>query len=182
MVEDLRGYIGLGSNLGDRLRHLQYAAARLATSPGFKLLRASGVYESPAQGFDSPHAFLNAVVEIGWQGEPLELGERLLQIERLGGREREPAPSAGAVAKSYADRTLDLDILWLHGIESMEPRLLLPHPRALSRAFVLLPWEELAPELELRGATIAQWAARLPLAERLSTKRVAGAEWAAPPR
>jgi 2-amino-4-hydroxy-6-hydroxymethyldihydropteridine diphosphokinase len=156
------GYIGLGSNLGDRQGYIARALTLLADVPGLDVLRTSRSYESPPWGYSSAHAFLNAVAEISWAGTPEELLEHCRAIERQCGRERpedEPPPHGAAI---YADRTLDLDILWLKGAELATARLTLPHPQAQLRAFVLVPWCELAPELMLHGKTLAMWLKLLP--------------------
>lgn len=179
MGEVLQGYVSLGSNLGHRLGHLQAAASRLAQTPGLMLRRLSSVYESPAWGFDSPFPFYNAVVEVVWANEPLMLVEILQAIETVGGRQRSQPGPAGVhdPLPRYTDRPIDLDVLWLAGVESAEPRLLLPHPRALQRAFVLVPWAELAPGLEVRGAPLLEWLAGLPLSEVEATRRVLDPDW-----
>jgi 2-amino-4-hydroxy-6-hydroxymethyldihydropteridine diphosphokinase len=154
------GYIGLGSNLGDRLGNLRRAVSALGKTPGFALLRASGVYESPPWGYRSANAYLNAVIEIAWAGGAEGLVQRLLQVEQAGSRTRAREARAG-----YADRSIDLDLLWLGGLRLTQPGLNLPHPRAHLRVFVLKPWLELAPELELHGKRLAHWLALLPREE-----------------
>jgi 2-amino-4-hydroxy-6-hydroxymethyldihydropteridine diphosphokinase len=176
--EVLQGFIALGANLGDRLGQLQAAVARMAQTPGLLVVRVSSIYESPAWGFDSPHPFYNAVAEVVWANEPLMLLDVLQAIEALGGRERPSMPRrADAPRPQYADRTIDLDMLWLAGLDSAEPRLLLPHPQALNRAFVLLPWLELAPQLEVRGQALMEWVAQLPLKDLEAVKRVLEQDW-----
>jgi len=171
------GYIGLGSNLGDRQGYIARALTLLAAVPGLRVLRVSRIYESPAWGYSSAHPFLNAVAEIRWSGTPQELLEHCRAIERQCGRQRptDEIPShredagthadAAAPALAYADRTLDLDILWLQDVKLESPRLTLPHPQAQLRAFVLVPWCELAPELKLHGQSIAAWLKLLPREE-----------------
>lgn len=154
------GYIGLGSNLGDRLGNLRRATVALGKTPGLALLRTSSVYESPPWGYSSANAYLNAVIEVDWAGSAEGLVQRLLQVERGGGRVRVPNTRGG-----HADRSIDLDLLWLDGLQLGQPGISLPHPRAHLRAFVLKPWLELAPELELRGKPLADWLALLPQEE-----------------
>jgi 2-amino-4-hydroxy-6-hydroxymethyldihydropteridine diphosphokinase len=156
----LHGYLGLGSNLGDRMANLRGAAARLE-SRGVFITGRSGIYESPSWGYASINRFYNAVIEVKWQGTPLELQFQADQIERDMWRIRKHNPPG----KGYEDRTIDIDFLWFDGVESNHPNLTVPHPLAHQRAFVLVPWCELAPELLLRERTLRQWLATLPRQE-----------------
>jgi 2-amino-4-hydroxy-6-hydroxymethyldihydropteridine diphosphokinase len=127
--------IALGSNLGDRERHLREASARLAA---FVLnLRLSSFHETEPVGVGPQPVFLNAAAV----GETrLEAGELLLQllaIERALGRER---------AYAGAPRTIDLDLILYDAHVIDEPGLVVPHPRFRERRFVLAPLMELAPE------------------------------------
>lgn len=135
----MRVFIGLGANLGDAAETLKVAVSALAALPQTTLLACSRTYRSgpvEAQGPD----YLNAVVEIHTTLAPAALLGELQRIERVHGRER---------AYRNAPRTLDLDLL-LYGDHSIIGRdLTVPHPRMHSRAFVLLPLRELAPELEI---------------------------------
>jgi 2-amino-4-hydroxy-6-hydroxymethyldihydropteridine diphosphokinase len=159
------GYIGLGSNLGDRQAYLACALELLAAVPGLGVLRTSRTYESPAWGYASAHRFLNAVAEISWAGAPQELLVHCRAIERQCGRQRTEDETQVHSAAAYADRTLDLDILWLEGVELLLPRLTLPHPLAQRRTFVLVPWCELASELMLHGRSLSAWLKLLPREE-----------------
>ncbi len=129
-------YLGLGSNLGDRLANLQAAAAALP--PAARVLRASRVYETPPWGYAEQPAFLNQVLEIDTALPPLELLGVLKDIEASLGR----TPTF-----RYGPRLIDLDIL-LYNSQALElPGLSIPHPRLSERAFVLVPLAELAPDL-----------------------------------
>jgi 2-amino-4-hydroxy-6-hydroxymethyldihydropteridine diphosphokinase len=173
-------YIGLGANLGERLGNLRRAAAQLAgiACPGS--LRSSRVYESPPWGYTSDHSFLNAVVELRWAGTPDNLREECARIESALGRpprmESTAAQGGGLVEDSsestrpYHDRVIDLDLLWFEGADCNTTLLTLPHPRAHLRAFVLLPWLELAPDLELDGRTLSAWLAELDAHEIAATE------------
>jgi 2-amino-4-hydroxy-6-hydroxymethyldihydropteridine diphosphokinase len=157
------GYLGVGANIGNRQLNVIAALKRLQLSPRFELLRSSRPYTSPAWGYTSQHGFINMVLEVRWVGHLEDLLSLCKQIEAEAGR----PPSTGA---EYADRTLDLDLLWFDAVELKTPRLTLPHPQAHKRAFVLLPWRELAPELELAGQPLAEWLAQVPAAERQATR------------
>jgi 2-amino-4-hydroxy-6-hydroxymethyldihydropteridine diphosphokinase len=159
------GYIGIGGNLGDRRLHLAHALELLAHVPGLEVLRSSRIYESPAWGYASEHAFLNAVAEISWRFTPQQLLNECRRIEQTCGRQRKEDEALPASEPAYADRIIDLDILWLKGVELLTPQLTLPHPQAQRRAFVLVPWCELAPELILHGQSLCSWLALLPREE-----------------
>lgn len=129
-------YIGLGSNLGDRVARLREAVVRL--SQIIDVTHVSRLYVHAPLGYVSDDAFINAVVEGRTAIKPLDLLAELQKIERAMGRRR---------GIQYGPRPIDLDIL-LYGaaqIESLE--LTIPHPRLAERAFVLKPLAELAPNL-----------------------------------
>ena len=140
--------IALGSNLGDRLAHLQFAVDRLQSV--LHSIRVSPVEET--EPFDVPDAqppYLNAVAVGETDLEPEVLLRRLLAIERERGRER---PSVRAA------RTLDLDLI-LYGDRIIEtPQLQVPHPRFRERAFVLGPLKHIAPDLRdpVTGRTVRE--------------------------
>ena len=139
-------YVALGSNLGDRRGHLEAAFAALDRLPGTRLLARSGLYETAPVGPPGQQDYLNAAAELSTSLEPLELLEALLSIEQARGRVRR---------ERWGPRTLDLDLL-LHGEHRISgPRLTLPHPAMLDRAFVLAPLCDLAPGLALDGRTLA---------------------------
>jgi 2-amino-4-hydroxy-6-hydroxymethyldihydropteridine diphosphokinase len=127
--------IGLGSNVGDRRAHLDYAAARLATI--LEGLRISRYLETAPFGVseDQP-PFLNAVVVGEVSISARDLLNQLLAIERERGRER---------PYRWAPRTLDLDLLLYGDAIIDEPGLAVPHPRLRERRFVLEPLAEVAP-------------------------------------
>ena len=134
---DVRAYVGMGSNLGDRAGNL-LLGVRGMMSAGLTVLRLSSVYETEPVGVEGAQpAYLNAVAELAAPlPSPDELLARLLKIERELGRRRDSPRAA---------RTLDLDLL-LYGAERRRTeRLTLPHPRLHLRRFVLAPLAELAP-------------------------------------
>lgn len=131
-------YVGLGSNVGDRLGWLRWAVEHLTLLSGG--VRTSGVYETGYVGSEvAPQPmFLNAVAECIVAGSADELLVALQEIERDAGR--------SAVDRA-GPRTLDLDLLLFDDLERSDPLLVLPHPRMWERAFVLAPLAELAPSL-----------------------------------
>jgi 2-amino-4-hydroxy-6-hydroxymethyldihydropteridine diphosphokinase len=139
------GYLGLGSNVGDREQHLR-AAVRLLREHGVKVEAVSSLYETEPVGeiLDQPD-FLNAVVRIATELEPEELLDLCKAIELEQGR------MFGA--PRHGPRSLDVDLLLLGDVELQSERLSLPHPELTSRRFVLAPLLELDPELALPDGT-----------------------------
>ncbi|HKR76758.1 MAG TPA: 2-amino-4-hydroxy-6-hydroxymethyldihydropteridine diphosphokinase [Rhodanobacter sp.] len=135
-------YVALGGNLGDLRRQLQDAMDALARLPGTRLLRHSRLYRTPPWGVLEQPPFLNAAVLLDTGLAPHELLDALLAIEQRAGRVR---------AERNGPRTLDLDILHMEGVQLAGERLTLPHPRIAERAFVLLPLNDIAPDLLLPG-------------------------------
>lgn len=170
MREPLHGYLGLGSNLGNRLLNLQEALNKLDATKQMEIERVSPVYESPAHGYESPNDYLNAVAEIQWDGTPLMLLKHCYKIEAAGGRHHRPRDEQ----TEFADRTIDLDILWLDEVEMVDGRLTLPHPRAARRAFVLIPWIDLDPDVTLDGYSLEDCLSALPRSEVEGVRRVPG--------
>jgi 2-amino-4-hydroxy-6-hydroxymethyldihydropteridine diphosphokinase len=137
--------LGLGSNVGDRLLHLQQAKSYLLSLSPEQWHHASPLYESEPVDCPSKSAkFLNAVLEIEFSGAPKTLLEKILAYEAAYGRDR----SAGA----NAPRTIDIDILYCGEMEILENGLVVPHPRIAARRFVLLPLSTICPERIVKGA------------------------------
>jgi 2-amino-4-hydroxy-6-hydroxymethyldihydropteridine diphosphokinase len=132
-------YISLGSNVGDRVAHLEAAIAAL-TRVG-EVTRTSSFYETEPVEFTQQPWFLNAVVELRTGLSPEALMQELLAIERGLGRER---PEPGTV-RVKGPRTLDLDIVFFGDRVLEAPGLTLPHPAMQQRRFVLEPLAEIAP-------------------------------------
>ena len=131
-------YLGLGSNLGDRLGYLRAAVAALAER-GLPVTAASSVYESDALG-PPPPAYLNAVVAVSTALAPRELLAVLKSVEAELGRHH---------TEHWGPREIDLDLL-LYGDDLVtEEGLTIPHPELTRRSFVLLPLLEIAPDLDL---------------------------------
>lgn len=134
-----RVYIGLGTNVGDRLSNLRSAID--AVNMVDEVVAQSSICETEPWGVDEPQReYLNAVIVIETTLEPVELLDRLLRIERELGR--------GPHTKN-APRVIDLDILFFGSrvVHDSENDLDIPHPRLHERAFVLIPLAELAPDL-----------------------------------
>jgi 2-amino-4-hydroxy-6-hydroxymethyldihydropteridine diphosphokinase len=139
----MRAYVALGSNLGDSQQQLVDAIHALAALPHTRLLARSHIYRTPPWGVHDQPDFLNAVVVLETPLLPHDLLDAMLEIERAAGRERN--------GERWGPRTLDLDLLHVAGKTVNDERLSLPHPHISERAFVLLPLNELAPDLEIPG-------------------------------
>ncbi|MBM3859877.1 MAG: 2-amino-4-hydroxy-6-hydroxymethyldihydropteridine diphosphokinase [Verrucomicrobia bacterium] len=136
--------IGLGSNLGDRLVHLQQAKRYLLSLSPEQWHRASPLYETePADCPPGTPKFLNAALEIEFTGAPRTLLKKLLAYENAHGRDRTMGPNA--------PRTIDLDILYFGEREVMETELVIPHPRLAERRFVLVPLSTICPDMIVKG-------------------------------
>jgi 2-amino-4-hydroxy-6-hydroxymethyldihydropteridine diphosphokinase len=134
--------VALGANLGDARAALRGAVAGLAAQPGVEVRAVSGLWRTaPIGGPDQPE-YLNAVVLVASELAPRELLALAQRLESAAGRQREVR---------WGPRTLDVDIIAIEGVRSEDADLVLPHPRAHERAFVLAPWAQVAPE-----ATLAQ--------------------------
>lgn len=134
-VPAARAYIGLGSNLGDRERHLREATERLGRRPGIRVSRLSSIYETEPVGYVDQGAFLNMAAEVETTLNAEQLLDAMLDIERELGRTRDIR---------WGPRTIDLDLLLYGDIRKSSEKLQLPHPRMLERAFVLVPLIEIA--------------------------------------
>ena len=140
------GYLGLGSNVGERREHLQ--AAVDALSGAVSVTASSSVYETePVGEVLDQRAFYNAVIRIESALGPEELLDACKAVERALGR----AP--GGVR--HGPRPIDVDLLLLGDLEHRSERLVLPHAQVTSRRFVLVPLLELDPGLEVPGYGLA---------------------------
>ena len=138
------GYLGLGSNVGDRRANLQAAVEELWTH-GVPVLASSSVYETePVGEVLDQREFLNACVRIETELEPEPLLDACKAVERALGRE------PGGVR--HGPRPIDVDLLLLEGVEYESERLRLPHRESTTRRFVLVPLLELDHELLVPGA------------------------------
>jgi 2-amino-4-hydroxy-6-hydroxymethyldihydropteridine diphosphokinase len=139
------GYLGLGSNVGDREANLRDARAALVRA-GVEVLASSSLYETAPQGelLDQPD-FLNACLRIRTPLAPEELLDVCKQVEQELGRQ------SGGVR--HGPRPIDVDLLLLGELEYSSERLTLPHREVTSRRFVVEPLLELDPELTLPDGT-----------------------------
>jgi 2-amino-4-hydroxy-6-hydroxymethyldihydropteridine diphosphokinase len=152
------GYLGLGSNLGERRQSLLLALAGLGEH-GVAVLAASSVYDTDPVGeiLDQP-SFLNACLRIETALEPEQLLDACKVLERELGRE----PNA----LRHSPRSIDIDVLLLGELTHESDRLRVPHPQVLDRRFVLIPLLELDFELTTpSGARLSDALLELPLSE-----------------
>ena len=137
-----RCVLSIGSNLGERMNNLQGAVSSLSDTPEVWVTAVSAVYETePVDAPEGSRNFLNAIVLADSTLSARTLLDRALAIEDAFGRER--------VEESGAPRTLDVDLIMLGDRRADDDSLVLPHPKAHERAFVLAPWHELDPDAEL---------------------------------
>jgi len=161
----LTGYLGLGSNEGDRLANLSAALAALERQ-GIGVEAESSVYETAPQGEVPDQAdFLNACVRVRTELEPEQL------LDACKGIEQELGRAPGGVR--HGPRPIDVDVLLLDGRVHSSERLTLPHPEVTSRRFVLEPLLELDSSLTLPDGT--------PLSEQLAGVADQRVEKVAPP-
>ena len=149
------GYLGLGSNVGDRREHLELAVAALP-GHGIDVLASSSVYETEPVGLVlDQREFLNVCLRIETGHDPESLLDACKAVERELGR----VPGG----PRHGPRPIDVDLLLLDGVEFRSELLTLPHAEVTSRRFVLVPLLELDPGLELPGgARLAEALAALP--------------------
>ncbi|WP_375585377.1 2-amino-4-hydroxy-6-hydroxymethyldihydropteridine diphosphokinase [Cyclobacterium xiamenense] len=130
-----RVILGLGGNQGDRLSLIREALDRLLRK--MVLLRSSGVYETEAWGGNSQEAYLNQVLALQTEMDPLTTLRFLQQVEHALGRRR---------GDKWGDRTMDIDILYFDDRLIDTDTLQVPHPQLPFRKFVLVPLTEILPD------------------------------------
>jgi 2-amino-4-hydroxy-6-hydroxymethyldihydropteridine diphosphokinase len=140
-----RTVLSLGSNLGDRVDNLQSGIDTLFDAPGLEFVVISPIYETEPIGGPPQGDFLNVIIIANSRLAPESLLERVLNIEEAMARKREVR---------WGPRTLDIDIVMMGDVTSDDPALVLPHPRAHERAFVLVPWHEVDPDAYLPGSGV----------------------------
>lgn len=159
----MRTGIALGSNLGDRMENLRAARDLLAGISTGPVLSAAVYQTAPVGCPEGSPDFLNTVIEINFDGEPLELLALTQSFQKQLGRVDSPIRNA--------PRVIDIDILYLGDTVFSNEALDLPHPRITQRRFVIQPLAEIRPDLILPGddLNISQHLANLPDSEPLPT-------------
>jgi 2-amino-4-hydroxy-6-hydroxymethyldihydropteridine diphosphokinase len=133
-------YLGLGSNLGDRVGYVQQALGLLKDTHSVRVISTSSFYETEPVGYKDQDWFVNAAVAVDTSLSPGELLERCQRIEQQLGRQRDPENQDGP-------RTIDIDILFYDSLVLNEPGLTIPHPRLHERAYALVPLLEINPRM-----------------------------------
>ena len=131
-------YIGFGSNIGDRLAHIQNAIHTLSKTEGITVKKISSLYKTDPVGYEAQAQFLNGVAAIQTSLSPLPLLHTLKDIETAIGRKHRIR---------WGPREIDLDILVYGDLCVQTEKLVVPHPEMHLRGFVLVPLAELAPNL-----------------------------------
>lgn len=145
-----RVFLGLGGNIGDPARLIPEALRRLAATGTTRLVAVSSLYRTPPWGDVDQPEFLNAVAEIRTELSPMDLLAACLAVEAELKRRR---------TVRWGPRTIDIDIIAFGERRIAQEGLVIPHPRLAARAFVLVPLAEIAPDLVIEGATVADLAA-----------------------
>lgn len=162
--------LALGSNLGSRLATLQAGVDVLCRRPGLDQVRVSPVYETEPVGGPAQPRYLNAVLAARTTLPASAVWARCQEAETALGRVRE---------QRWGPRTLDADVIAYGDQVSADPQLILPHPRAHERAFVLAPWHDLDPDAVLPGH--GRVAELLAVAGRTGICQLTGARLQPPP-
>lgn len=162
----VRVFLGLGSNLGDRIGHLRVGLHALARG-GLTIERVSSVVETPAVGYENQPPFLNLVVAGKWADGPEDLLALMHRTEAGAGRTR---------PFQDAPRTLDVDLIFFGARIVRHPGLRVPHPRWKERSFVARPLQQVAPKLvdPETGLTVEEICAVWPLLPKEMDEVLAG--------
>lgn len=140
--------LGLGGNIGDPAAAMARALNLLDALPDCAVTHVSRLYRTPPWGKTDQAWFFNACAQIRTGLSPEELLDACLSIERRMKRER---------LERWGPRTIDIDILTFDALEQRTETLELPHPRMVSRGFVLMPLADFAPDLVVSGRSVADW-------------------------
>jgi 2-amino-4-hydroxy-6-hydroxymethyldihydropteridine diphosphokinase len=147
MNSEVEALIGFGGNLGDVRHTLAQAIDAFCDGVAVRLLARSSDYRTPPWGVEDQPPFVNLCIAVAAAISPQELLVRALLVERRFGRDR-------TAAARWGPRTIDIDILTYGDLTVETPELVLPHPRALERAFVLVPLSEIRPDAVIAGARV----------------------------
>jgi len=144
----MRAIVALGSNLGDRFEYLEKAVNEINSVEEIEISQISSVYETLPVGGPEQGNYLNAVISLVTELEADELLFKLLLIELNLGRQREIA---------WGPRTIDLDLIWFENQTINLDNLVIPHPRAHERCFVIKPWLEIEPDARIGNTEIKEF-------------------------
>lgn len=155
----MRAVLSIGSNLDDRVGLLRTVFDEFAG----EIVAVSPVYATPPWGVTDQDEFLNAVLIVDVDESPKELLRRGQKLEEAADRVR---------VRHWGPRTLDVDIVDIEGFTSDDPELIVPHPYAHERAFVLIPWLAADAGARLSGEGVAKRVAALDPKERAEIRRL----------
>lgn len=162
-----KSYLGLGTNIGDRLNYLNQALNILNSHSNIKISKKSKLYETKAWGYTEQADFLNMCVEIETDLNPKDLLHVCQDVEKKLNRERKIR---------WGPRTIDVDILFFNDIILQEENLEIPHPRIKERAFVLIPLIDLNDKLKIDNVSINEYLKSLTTEGREEVKEFIGNE------
>ena len=160
-------YLGLGTNMGERLEYLNSACTILSQHENINITNKSKIYETKAWGYTDQADFLNMCLEIETSLDEFQLLEVCGQVEQKLNRER---------IIRWGPRTIDVDILFFNDIILNNEKLSIPHPRISERAFVLIPLMDLNTNLVIKNKTIDVYLDSLSSEERGQVKEYIGDE------
>ncbi len=151
---DVHAYLSLGSNMGDPVANVRQALKIMDSATGLSVEAVSPVFRTEPQGVRDQEWFANCVARLRVDAaiSPEALLDILAGIEAGMGRERK---------ERWGPRIIDIDILLYADEQWDSPRLKIPHPRMLERAFVLVPLMHLAPDIRIRDLSPSQWLSKL---------------------
>lgn len=141
-------YLSVGANLGDRLGTLQQAVSLLDAEPDIHVAAVSKWYETPPWGKTDQPGFINGAVAVQTSLDGEALLTKCLSIEQTLGRVRH---------EKWGARTIDIDLVYSPDETCHTETLTLPHPYVTERAFVLVPLQDIAPNLIISGKPLAIW-------------------------
>ena len=162
-----KAYLGLGTNMGDRLEYLNSACILLSEYENINITKKSKIYETKAWGYTDQADFLNMCLEINTSLDEFQLLEVCGQVEQKLNRIR---------IIRWGPRTIDVDILFFNDIILNNEKLSIPHPRISERAFVLIPLMDLNTNLVIKNKTIDVYLNSLSSEERGQVNEYIGDE------
>lgn len=142
-----KAYLSLGSNIEPKLKYLS-RALKLLQQQGIQILQASSIYQTPPWGNTNQQPFLNMVVKISTLLSPFDLLHQCQHIEKQLDRVREV---------HWGPRTIDIDILLYEEVIYNSEELTLPHPSMHQRGFVLVPLQEISPQIHINGRPLSYY-------------------------
>lgn len=162
-----KAYLGLGTNMGDRLDYINSACKILSNNNSIEITNKSKLYETKAWGYTDQADFFNLCLEIETSLDEYGLLKACQDVEQKLNRER---------IIRWGPRTIDVDILFFNDIILNNENLSLPHPRISERAFVLIPLMDLNQNLLIKGKVISEHLNSLTNEERDEVKEYIGDE------